>query len=517
VRVRWSVTGATPYRPPSFALKRARRRNSEPIPSSKPWLAATPASSRGKMRATDLEMATLGTPARSLTMTMNEAYDKMAGRALSPVLGSAAGSCAIGQTRSPLSYFGLKPQPPSSPPPFSLHDDQDGSGTGLKDAFEREAGGLGKRLSLTELQRLGVECLDLPKAIARLLAKRAQQEMPAEEQDGTVSYGAFSRLASHLRRSEQDKIRVFRVLRRPGSLWLTPSDIEELVWAVAESHAGLDFLRSSDEFLKAYVETTTLRILWNLGGFGTRRIDLQHWRHSTVTEVLYQLDEEQDINLARDFFSYNHFYVIWCIFWELDEDEDSILQKDDVMRYGSYGLSSRVVDRLWHLRRHTDSEGMKYADFVFFLLAEEDKQSLSALQYWFHVLDVNCDGVLDTQEMWYFYEELQSRLEAMGEEVVPFDEIVNEFNDMVAPARPSRITLSELKRCGLGYNVVSALTNVRKYIAWEGLSCEKAAGRASNLRDSTDWDLFADREYRRLVDAEEDEDDGEERGDSSDS
>ena len=74
--------------------------------------------------------------------------------------------------------------------------------------------------------------------------------------------------------------------------------------------------------------------------------------------------------------------------------------------------------------------------------------------------------------------------------------------------------LSELKRSGLGFNVVSALTNVRKYIAWEGLSCEKAAGRASNLRDSTDWDLFADREYRRLVDAEEDDDEDDDSGDS---
>ena len=61
----------------------------------------------------------------------------------------------------------------------------------------------------------------------------------------------------------------------------------------------------------------------------------------------------------------------------------------------------------------------------------------------------------------------------------------------------------QLKRCGLGYNLVSALTNVRKYVAWEGLSCEKAAGRASNLRDTRDWDLFADSEYRRLVETED--------------
>ena len=77
---------------------------------------------------------------------------------------------------------------------------------------------------------------------------------------------------------------------------------------------------------------------------------------------------------------------------------------------------------------------MNYADFVFFLLAEEDKQGYPALQYWFHVLDTQGDGILDTKEMWFFYEELQSRLEAMGEELVPFDEIVNELNDMVAPA-----------------------------------------------------------------------------------
>ena len=30
-------------------------------------------------------------------------------------------------------------------------------------------------------------------------------------------------------------------------------------------------------------------------------------RVTCVTQVLFQLDEEQDINLARDFFSYNHF------------------------------------------------------------------------------------------------------------------------------------------------------------------------------------------------------------------
>lgn len=130
------------------------------------------------------------------------------------------------------------------------------------------------------------------------------------------------------------------------------------------------------------------------------------------------------------------------------------------------------------------------------------------------MLDVDGDGYLGSKDMWYFYEELQSRLEAMNEELVTYEEIANEFMDIVKPAVRGRISLSELKRCGLGYNLVSALTNVRKYIAWEGLSCEKAAGRASNLRDTRDWDLFADSEYRRLVETEDEASgEGKEAGD----
>ena len=84
-------------------------------------------------------------------------------------------------------------------------------------------------------------------------------------------------------------------------------------------------------------------------------------------------------------------------------------------------------------------------------------------------------------------------------------QLLNEFMDIVKPATEGKLSLSELRQCGLGYDLISALTNVRKYVAWEGLACEKAAGRASNLRDTRDWDLFADREYRRLVDAEEED------------
>ena len=93
-----------------------------------------------------------------------------------------------------------------------------------------------------------------------------------------------------------------------------------------------------------------------------------------------------------------------------------------------------------------EPEMQEFADFALSLRAGEDEQAGASVQYWFHVPDYDGDGVIDTADMRYFYEEQQRRLEAMGEEVVSLEELLNEFNDMIAPATPSRIRLAELQR-----------------------------------------------------------------------
>lgn len=40
-----------------------------------------------------------------------------------------------------------------------------------------------------------------------------------------------------------------------------------------------------------------------------------------------------------DYFSYEHFYVIYCKFWELDTDHDLIIDKTDLLRYNNGGES----------------------------------------------------------------------------------------------------------------------------------------------------------------------------------
>jgi len=40
---------------------------------------------------------------------------------------------------------------------------------------------------------------------------------------------------------------------------------------------------------------------------------------------------------VTDYFSYEHFYVIYCKFWELDTDHDLEIDAQDLLRHGDFG------------------------------------------------------------------------------------------------------------------------------------------------------------------------------------
>lgn len=70
------------------------------------------------------------------------------------------------------------------------------------------------------------------------------------------------------------------------------------------------------------------------------------------------LEAEPDINQLTDFFSYEHFYVIYCKFWELDTDHDLMIDRRDLARHadggegGASGGGGRTRGRGRH-QRHT--------------------------------------------------------------------------------------------------------------------------------------------------------------------
>ena len=56
-----------------------------------------------------------------------------------------------------------------------------------------------------------------------------------------------------------------------------------------------------------------------------------------LPQILRSLEEESDINAVTDYFSYEHFYVIYCKFWELDTDHDLVIGEQDLSRHADHG------------------------------------------------------------------------------------------------------------------------------------------------------------------------------------
>lgn len=79
------------------------------------------------------------------------------------------------------------------------------------------------------------------------------------------------------------------------------------------------------------------RIFYVVNRSWAGRISMMELRRSNFLQTLALLEEEDDINQITDYFSYEHFYVIYCKFWELDTDHDLYIDPKDLSRYNDHG------------------------------------------------------------------------------------------------------------------------------------------------------------------------------------
>ena len=81
------------------------------------------------------------------------------------------------------------------------------------------------------------------------------------------------------------------------------------------------------------------RIFYVVNRSWSGRLTIGELRRSNFLATLHLLDEEEDINAVTDYFSYEHFYVIYCKFWELDKDHDLFIDREDLARHNDHGKS----------------------------------------------------------------------------------------------------------------------------------------------------------------------------------
>lgn len=197
---------------------------------------------------------------------------------------------------------------------------------------------------------------------------------------------------------------------------------------IVDTHPGLKFLHDHKEFHTRYIKTVIARIYYTVNRSWSGKITLMELRRSNFLTVLESLEHEDDINLIKDYFSYEHFYVIYCKFWELDKDHDLFITKEDLYRHNNFSIAPRVIDRIFSgtvLRGKDWREGlMSYYDFVWFLISEEDKRNTTSIEYWFRILDLDGDGVLSMYELEYFYNEQIEQMRERNIEYMPFTDLL---------------------------------------------------------------------------------------------
>jgi len=287
--------------------------------------------------------------------------------------------------------------------------------------------------------------------------------------------------------------------------YLLPDDFIPLIQSVIDDHPGLKFLRAAPDFHMRYIQTVIARIYFCLNRSWTGKISLSELRRSNLLAVLQVLSQEEDINQITDYFSYEHFYVIYCKFWSLDQDHDLLIRKEDLARHNDAAISSRIIDRIFMgiVSKQIQQTGtMSYSDFVWFLLAEEDKKHPRSIEYWFRLMDIDGDGYISMYEMEYFYYEQTKRLELMNIEALPFLDSACQILDLVNPKEKNKISLSDLKRTKMATIFFDTFINLEKYLEHESREFVSARDVVQDGVVVSDWDRYASEEYEALVSEE---------------
>jgi serine/threonine-protein phosphatase 2A regulatory subunit B'' len=194
-------------------------------------------------------------------------------------------------------------------------------------ADELFGAGVDDRLGIDALRDVSAQVAGLPRFFAAKLIERlgkptAAIDGEAEAEPLTVAKADFMQFWRSEIKDASLGGRVFAALKQAGAKFVVPRDWHAVMQELLETHAGLDFLRDTKEFQARYVETVITRIYFTLDRRGLGRLALRDIERGELLAALSLVDTDDDINKELQFFSYEHFYVLYCKFWELDADHD---------------------------------------------------------------------------------------------------------------------------------------------------------------------------------------------------
>ncbi|EYB93124.1 hypothetical protein Y032_0186g1091 [Ancylostoma ceylanicum] len=289
--------------------------------------------------------------------------------------------------------------------------------------------------------------------------------------------------------------------------FLSREDLYGMVMDIMHTHPGLEFCREAVDFHDKYCDVVIARITWNLGCVWTGKITADCLRKSDFLKCVRQLQEDSDINRCVRYFSYEHFYVIYCKFWEIDSNHDQIVSKADMKLHKDGAITDLVLDRIFFscAVRLTKKDTMNLIGFTNFLLAEEDKNHPTSVEYWFRILDEDGDGFISMYEMERFHQAVIDKLTEERIDTMSFKDVACQMFDMICPENGTAFRLMDLKKSPLSIRLLNALINWRKFYAQEVTEGTERV-LDENGRELSDWERFCSEEYETMMENEEEVD-----------
>ncbi|ORX54737.1 hypothetical protein BCR36DRAFT_10818 [Piromyces finnis] len=332
--------------------------------------------------------------------------------------------------------------------------------------------------------------------------------------DSVVCYDDFMEYWESIAKDSQDIYYIsFYILKNDENTdklrnyldYLVPSDFMVVLNDVVRYHPGLKFLINMPIFQQRYSESVIEQLFYHKPQNWNRKMTLNEYRNSNFLENLLYLQIDDDINIHRNLFSYKHFYVIYCKFWELDSDHDLLINCYSLFQYDHYSLNTLIIERiikgygkktlLNELNFNHMSNDITYAeysntimknvvsdktlknsniyqyqsifhfrDFIWFMLARENKDSPEAIEYWFRCIDLDDDGYISIYEIEKFYIEQCKHMVLLHiSDYWSFPDYLCNLLDMIKPKIPNKISLSDLKRSQNSTTFFNMLFDIRQY------------------------------------------------------
>lgn len=273
-----------------------------------------------------------------------------------------------------------------------------------------------------------------------------------------------------------------------GCGFLREKDMENFIFEMIPTLPQLNSL--TEEFYPFYVFTAVRKFFFFLDPKRTGRVRIRDLLSSQILPELYELRQEQPLADAElNWFSTQSALKVYGAYLFLDVDQNGMLSKTELSRFGSGMLTDVFVDRVFEeYQTYRDAETgereMDYKTFLDFVLAMENKNTPQAIQYFWKLVDIHHTGCIDGFVINYFFRAIVKLLRAKSPDIASVDDVKDEIFDMVKSKTPGIITQQDLVQCRQGGTVLSMLIDATAFWLYDN--------RESLMMEQDDDDLSSE-------------------------